>query len=101
MFIGRCHAGQVRRVDDQHRMELETDRGPRLHVAHACQQERGQNFCVGRAAVNPGGHLFQQPIARRLFQQPHQRFDLRPQLHDPRVGRRFGGRDGPQGREES
>ncbi len=72
-------------------MKLEPDGRPRLDVSHAGQQQRGQQLAVARALVNPIGDLFQQLLAGRIFQQPHQRFDLWPQVNDLRIELRLGG----------
>ena len=76
MLGRRGQAGQVGRVDDQHGVELEADRRPRLDVLHAGQQQRGQQLAIAQALVNPAGDFFEQPVARRLFDQPHERLDL-------------------------
>ena len=97
----RCASGdarlaRVRRVDDQHGVKLEADLRPRLHVAHAGQQQRGQHVAIAQARVNPGGHFLQQLLARRVFQQPHDRLDLGLEPHDVRRALGLGGRDRPQ-----
>ena len=81
MLRRRRHAGQVRRIHDQHGVKLEADRRPRLDVLHAGQQQRGQQFLVAHAAADAVGNFFQQSVARRFFEQPHERLDLRLQLH--------------------
>ena len=78
MLRRRSHAGQVRRVHHQHRVKFEPDRRPRLDILHAGQQQRGQHFLVTHAATDAVGNFFQQLVARRFFEQPHERFDLRP-----------------------
>ena len=89
------------RVDDQHRVELEADRRPRLDVAHARQQERGQHFAIRVAAMNAVGDLFEQPLARRFLDQPHERFDGVVELHQPGRQGRLLGRDARQAAQES
>ena len=74
----------MRGVDHQHGVEFEAHR-PRLHVTHAGQQQRGQHFAIARAAFDAAGDFFEQPVARRFFQQAHQRFDFRLKAHDLRV----------------
>ena len=73
----------MRRVHDEDGVEFEADR-PRLDVAHAGQQQGRQHFTIRRAAFDPGGYLFEHPLARRVFQQAHQRLDRRMEPDHPR-----------------
>ena len=81
-------------------MKLEADGWPRLDVLHAGQQQRGQQLAIAQSLVNPIGNFFQQPVARRFFDEPHQRLDLRLQPHDVRRELRFGRRHGAKPREK-
>ena len=99
--VGRAEAGQVGRVDDQDRVELEADAGPRLDVAHAGQQQRRQHVAVSQALPDPRGDLLQQPLARGLLQQPDQGLDLGLEPHDLRVQGRLVGRDRPESGQEA
>jgi hypothetical protein len=49
--VRRGKAGQVSRIDDENRVELEAH-GTRLNVAHARQQKRGDDLAISRAAPN-------------------------------------------------
>ena len=90
----------MRRIDDEHRMELESDRA-RLDVAHAGQQQRRENFTIRRAAFDFGSHLLQHTFAGRVLQQPDQRLNLGMQPHHARFELRLGGGDRGQLREKA
>ena len=51
VLVGRGEAGDVRRVHHQHRVKLEAHARPRLHVAHAGQEQRGHDLAIRRARV--------------------------------------------------
>jgi hypothetical protein len=69
-------------------MELEAHAGPRLHVPHPRQKQRRDHLAIGNGSLaDAAGDLFQQSLARGLFQQPHQRLDVVGQAHDLRPGR--------------
>ena len=99
---GDAEAGQVGRVDHQDRVELVPDAGPRLHVAHAGQQQRRQRR---RGSVSPfwirAATSSSSRVARRLLQQPDEGLDLGLEAHDLRVQRRLGGRDRPEPGQEA
>ncbi len=73
-------------------MKLEPDR-PRLDVPHPGQQQGREHFAVGQPATNPRGDFLEHPLARRIFQQADERFDLRVQPNQLRLQLRFGGGD--------
>ena len=81
------------RVHDQDGVEFVADARPRLHVAHAGQQERRQHVAVGRALPHPRGHLLQQPFARGFLQQADERLDPGLEPHHLRVEGGLAGRD--------
>jgi hypothetical protein len=85
VLIGRGQAGQVGGVDDQHRVELEADARPRLDVAHAREQEGGQQFAVTEAGLHAVCHFLQQPVARRVLEQAHGGLDVFAESHELRV----------------
>jgi hypothetical protein len=97
--LRRREARQMRGVHHEHRMELEPDR-TRLNRAHARQQQRREHFAVAHAAANAHPDLFEQPLARRLFQQTHERFAIGMQSDDARIERRLVVTDCRQSREE-
>jgi hypothetical protein len=73
--IGRRQARDVGGVDDEDGVELETDRS-RLNAAHAGEHEPRQDLLVAGAAADALGDLLEQAIARRVFDEPDQRFDV-------------------------
>ncbi len=99
--VGRAEAGQVCRVDHQHRVELEPDVGPRLDVAHAGQQQGGQHFLIAQPLLDPPGDLLEEPLARGVLQQPDDGLDLGLEPHDLRVQLGLVGRDRPEPRQEA
>jgi len=88
LIVGTRHAGEMRRVDHQHRMELETQR-PRLHVANAGQEQRRDHLAIARPLLDFGRHFLQQLLSRRIFHQADQRLDLVIEPHDLGVRFRF------------
>ena len=79
--LGRGEAGQVRRVNHQHRVTFESDR-TWLNISHAGQQQGCEHFAITQAATNPGRNFFQQPVSRRLFEQADNRLDRRIESND-------------------
>jgi len=77
--IRRGHAGQVRRVHRQYRVEFETDRAG-LHVAYTGEQQRSQGVAIAQTLLDPIRDFFQDAGAGGVFQQPDHRLDLRPHL---------------------
>jgi hypothetical protein len=94
MLGRRGHARQVRGVDDEHGVELVPHRWPRLDVLHACQQQCGEQIAITEPAMDALGDAFQQLILRRLFEQAHNRRDLRLQPQRFFIEPRFVRRDG-------
>src|SRR6185437_5302646 len=79
------------RVDDQHGMELETDRA-RLDAAHAGQEHGAEQLFVTGTRVNFGGDLFEQFVALRVLNETDERFDLGAEGNELACGLVFGGR---------
>jgi len=73
--VGRGKTGEVGGVDHEHGVEFEAD-GPWLDVPHARQEQRGEHFAIGRAALDAGGDFLEHAFARRIFQQAHERLDF-------------------------
>ena len=67
----------MRRVHHQHRVELEPDARPRLHVPHPGQQQRRQHLAVRQPLLDPRADLFEQLVARGVFDEPDERLDVR------------------------
>jgi hypothetical protein len=91
MLVRAADAGQMSRMDDQHAVELETHAGTRLHVAHSGKLQRGEDVLIRQPVADARGHLLDQLLARRVFQHPHQRLDVRFQRYDLRPDRRLRG----------
>ena len=79
----RIKAQLMRRVDDEYAVELEPWR-LRVYVANTCEKQRGHKLPVRQTAVQLLGQGSETLLARRLFDQPHDRFDVRSQLDDVR-----------------
>src|SRR5262249_21386674 len=92
--------GEVRRVDDEHRVELEADR-TRPDAAYAGEPERAERFLVARPAANLARDGFEHLVLRRLLDEANERFDVGAEGDE--TGRRFvvgpGGREGVEERE--
>ena len=73
-------------------MELEAD-GTRLDVADPGEQQGRDDLAIAQATANPGAELLEDTIARRLFQQAHQRFDVGMEANGRRVQPGVGGGD--------
>jgi hypothetical protein len=80
----------VRRVDDEHGVELEANR-PRLDIADPGQQQCGNRLAVAEAPTNAMAQLLENPFARRVFEQSHERFDLTAEPNAPLIDRRVDG----------
>ena len=85
----------MRGVDYENRVKFETDRLG-LDVAHARQQQRCQNLPIRKAVTDFCGDFFQQPFARCVFEEPHQRLDLWQETHHTCGKRRFRSGDSRQ-----
>ena len=72
-------------------MELVPDAGPRLHISDTRQEQRGDDVAVGQALLDSCGHFLEQRVARRLFEQADEGFDLRLEANDLGVKERLGG----------
>ena len=79
-MAGGLHAGLMRRVNHQHRMELETH-WSRLDVAHSCQKKGRENVAIGRALFDPFGHLFDKTLPGCLLNPSYQWLDFRAKLY--------------------
>ena len=90
--IGGRKAGEVRGVDHQDRVKLEPDR-TWLDVAHAGQQQRRQQITVTQAAFQFRTDFLEQPFARCVFQETHQRLDLGVETNDVGIQVGFLGRN--------
>ena len=80
--FGRGLGDQVSGVHHEHRVELEPHRWTRLDVADSREEKRGETLAVGEALSNAGGDLFEEPRARRVLEQAHQRLDRRVEAND-------------------
>jgi hypothetical protein len=65
-------------------VKFESNRS-RLNVPHAGQLKRREDFAIGRSSLDARSNLFQQPFARRFFQQADQRFNFWAKLNKLRI----------------
>ncbi len=65
----------MRRVDDQHGVELETDR-PRLNAAHAGQEHGAEQLLIAGSFSHLIDDAFHEFVARRVFEQTDERFNF-------------------------
>ncbi len=91
--VGGSQAGEVGGVDDEDGVEFEADRSW-LDVAHAGEKEGGEDLPVGEALVDAGGDFLQNALARGVFEEADDGFDVRVEADHLRVERGFGGGDG-------
>jgi hypothetical protein len=80
-------------------MKFETD-GPRLDVAHAGEKQRGEDIPVRDAAFYARSDLFEDPTARRSFEQPDERLQLGSEANRPGIEFRLSGRNVREEREK-
>jgi hypothetical protein len=73
--FGRRLGDQVGGVHHEHRVELEPHRWTRLDVPDSRKEKRRETLAVCEAFPNAGRDLFQEPRARRVLEQAHQRLD--------------------------
>ena len=91
----------MRRVDHQNRMELVANIGPRLDVAHARQQQRGEDLAIAQTLLDPAGDQLDEPVPRGFLQQPDQGLDLGLEPDHLRVQGGLLGRDRPEPGQEA
>ena len=100
MLVGGRHAREMGGVHHEHRVELVPDRGTRLDVLHAGEQQCGEERLVAEAAVDALGDDFEQILARRLFDETDDRFHVGLQAERVFGKLRLGRGDGGELREE-
>ena len=73
-------------------MELEANRA-RLDVADAGEQNGGKQLAIGQPTFDPGADLLQQPLARRVFEEPDEGLDVGMEADGLRIDLGLGGGD--------
>jgi hypothetical protein len=82
------------RVDHQHGVEFEADFGAGLDVLHARDEEAREQFAIAEASLNAGRDFFEEPVAGRLLDEPHDGGDLGVEAERVRIERGLGGAHG-------
>ena len=83
--VGGGEAGQVRGVDDENGVKFEADRAG-LDVAHAGEEERGEDLRIGGALVlDAVRDLLEDTFTRGIFEEADEGFDFGMKPNDPGI----------------